>query len=191
MQEIGHQTIQQIQDGNTRLFGQVVRNYERPVRGFVYRLLHGGGLAGEAEDATQEIFLKAYTKLSTYDTTQGKFSSWLFAIARNHCLSMLRKRRPRVYSLNDEDGLQPAAPDATPREALERSQTRQAIITAIDGLPEELKTPILLFHYEGMGYPAIAQALGIPVGTVKSRIFRGREQLCDRLKSLRMEAKHE
>lgn len=186
MQEVAAIVIQSCQGGDMQAFAEVVALYERPLFSFVYRLLHGAPVGCEPEDVVQEIFIKAYRKLWHYDPERGnKFSTWLFAIARNQCLDLLRKKtiaariddhdKGTVEDLSDPRG-------ETPREALWRAELAQIVAGAVEALPENLKSAFILRHYEEMSHADIAIVMDCNVGTVKSRLARARERLAEMLK---------
>jgi len=181
MEEISRDIIRNCQNGSAECFANIVALYERPLFSFVYRLLTGSHREGYVEDAVQEIFLKAYKNIRGFRTERKtRFSNWLFTIARNHCLSLLRKRGIRTRSLDDEREKRGPMVDARSRnpgqEALQK-EMMEKMTTAVAQLPEGQKSAILLRHYECLSYEDIAQILDCSVGTVKSRIFRARENL--------------
>lgn len=150
--------------------------------------------AESARDAAQEAFLKAWKALPRFEG-RAKFSTWLHRIAVNVCLSAIRSNKAhpdrRALSLDggggggggrsDDDGgsriADPAAPSLAPSDGLERNETREAVADAIAGLDADFRVAVVLRDIEGKAYDAIAEILQIPVGTVRSRIHRGREQL--------------
>ncbi len=147
--------------------------------------------AEEAKDLVQETFIRAFGSLKTYDSTY-RFSTWLYKIAANCSIDSIRKRRIVALSLDKpistKDGdIQMEVPDYTyhPERDLFDKRKRFGIEEAIDGLPEKYKEVIILRHKEDKAYEEIARLLRVPVGTVKARIFRARELLKKKLKTLR------
>ncbi len=146
------------------------------------------GDAADAADITQGALLRAWTGLSTFDG-RARFSTWLFRIAVNLTFAERRRGRGRrMYSLHDTNGHAPVAHDvsADPREtAVDRTLTQrelqESIARALARVPEEFRAPLVLRDLEGLDYAAISEVLDVPIGTVKSRIFRGRMLLRDLL----------
>jgi RNA polymerase sigma-70 factor (ECF subfamily) len=147
--------------------------------------------AEEAKDLVQETFIKAFGSLKTYDST-FRFSTWLYKIAANCSIDSIRKRRIDALSLDKpvatKDGdVQMEVPDFTfhPERDLFDKRRRFGIEEAIEDLPDKYREVIILRHKEDKAYEEIANLLKVPVGTVKARIFRARELLKKKLKSLR------
>ncbi len=145
----------------------------------------------EANDLVQETFIKAFGSLKTYDHNY-RFSTWLYKIAANSSIDFLRKRKIDSLSLDKPiataDGdVQMEIPDNTynPEQDLHNRERSGGIEDAIESLPEKYKEVIVLRHKEDRSYEEIASMLKVPVGTVKARIFRARELLKKKLKSLR------
>ena len=160
--------------GDKQAFSQLVQAYQRPVYNLTYRML---GNSEEAEDAAQETFLRAYARLGQYDP-QMKFSTWVFSIANHHCIDRLRKRRATHISIDDNPVLENLQED-TPQpehQALEREQSIE-LQGLINLLEPEYRTPLVLRYWEEMSYEEIAEAMGVTVAAVKSRLFRARQQL--------------
>jgi RNA polymerase sigma-70 factor (ECF subfamily) len=160
--------------GDKQAFSQLVQAYQRPVFNLTYRML---GNSEEAEDAAQETFLRAYARLGQYDP-QMKFSTWVFSIANHHCIDRLRKRRATHISIDDNPVLENLQED-TPQpehQALEREQSIE-LQGLINLLEPEYRTPLVLRYWEEMSYEEIAEAMGVTVAAVKSRLFRARQQL--------------
>ena len=145
----------------------------------------------EANDLVQETFIKAFGSLKSYDC-HYRFSTWLYRIAANCSIDFLRKRKIDALSLDrpieTKDGeVQMEVPDYSynPERDLREKERRFGIEEAIESLPEKYKEVIVLRHKEDKSYEEIASQLRVPVGTVKARIFRARELLKKKLKSLR------
>jgi len=142
----------------------------------------------EAEDLTQETFIKAYNSIASFNEEYA-FSTWLFKIATNNCIDFFRKRKLRTYSMDQtvrykDDEIQVEYADDEPN--IERNlisgEKSRIIQLAIKQLPEKYRTAILLRHQEEKSYEEIADIMGLPLGTVKARIFRAREMLYKSLK---------
>ena len=155
--------------GRTEAFGTLVERYDRAIYHLAYRTLHD---QEEARDVAQEAFFKAYRSLRTFKPG-AKFSTWLFAITYHACCDRLSRRRR--YS-NDElpDRADSAAGPETQAIATDEAQRLRQAIAA---LPEKYRTVITLYHLQGRQYEEIAQVLGVPMGTVKTHLFRAKEQL--------------
>ena len=150
--------------GDLRAFEQLVRTYQEPVWRFLRRLL---GDAGVAEDVAQETFLRVFRRLPTF-TFEDKFSTWVFQIARNAGVDELRSRRRRLR-------LASLAPPPTP--AVGMPDARAEIDAALASLPVDLREAIVLIEVLGLRYREVARVLGVPEGTVKSRVFSARSRL--------------
>jgi RNA polymerase sigma factor (sigma-70 family) len=166
--------------GDEASFEDLVNKYSRRILDYCRRLV---GDATVAEDLAQETFVKFYLGLSGFDPSKP-VSPYLYRIAHNHCLDWLRKKRvptvPLVWQDEEGRGLREAdAPDRTlaPDELVERLEVRQAVDEALASLPPTYRGALIMRHREGMSYAEIAEALDMPLGTVKARIHRGREKL--------------
>ena len=176
--------VQRVLEGDTNAFEELGLEYEKKVYNVALRMLNN---SEDAADMTQEAFIKAYNSLSGF-RGDSKFSVWLTRIVSNLCLDFMRSRnrRPTVsLSMEDEDGedvqLDIADTSQSPEQLLERSLTRESVRRGLQSLPEDYREILLLREIQGLSYDEIAAALDIEVGTVKSRIFRGRKKLCDYL----------
>jgi RNA polymerase sigma-70 factor (ECF subfamily) len=170
--------------GDERAWVELVRLHTRRVFSIAYRFT---GRVDEAEDLTQEVFVKVYQGLSRYEPAAGSFGTWLSTVARNHAIDRYRRQREdRARVVADSDAL-PALPDGaeSQQRALEREERAQLVRRAVRGLPTELREALVLCDLEGMPYDEIAAALSVPLGTVKSRINRGRLELAKRLQRRR------
>ena len=164
--------------GSADAFESLVRENERMVYALSLRIL---GNEQDAQDAVQEVFLKAWRSLASF-RGDSRFSVWLYRMTNNACLDQLRRRRVTLVSLTpEEDGEQaPDIPDPLPgpQELLERKELQKAVRSALSELPEDFRRAIVLRETAGLSYAEIAEAMDIDVGTVKSRIFRARKKLC-------------
>jgi RNA polymerase sigma factor (sigma-70 family) len=176
--------------GDEKAFKHIIKRYKNPVAQIVYKLVRD---RNQLEDLTQEVFIKAFQHLSDFDY-EHQFASWLFKITNNHCIDYIRKRRLRVYSIDDqlktEDGeIGYEIPDSTyePDLNLLREQKSRIIRQAIESLPAKYREVIVLRHQEEMSYEEIAKKTGLPVNTIKVQLFRAREMM---YKFLRDKIKH-
>jgi RNA polymerase sigma-70 factor (ECF subfamily) len=146
------------------------------------------GRIDEAEDLTQEVFVKVYQTLKTFDAAQGTFSTWLNRVARNHLVDHYRRtRKDRVTSsLEDELTTLEAKPGvgAGPVGQVESRERKEALQRGLDRLSPDLREAVVLRDLHDLDYQEIAQVLGVPQGTVKSRINRGRLELARVLKRM-------
>jgi RNA polymerase sigma-70 factor (ECF subfamily) len=164
-------------EGRSEAFGTLVERYDRAVYNLCLRTLRD---AEEAKDATQEAFFKAFRALRTF-RPGAKFSTWIFSIAYHACCDRLqRRKRFADAELPDRADAGPG-PDAI----AERHDEARALRAAIDGLPEKYRAVITLYHLQGRQYDEIAEVLGLPMGTVKTHLFRAKDLLRRRLAGLR------
>lgn len=156
-------------------FAELVRRYQDRVYALAYRFLRNHS---DAEDVAQETFLRAFRSLETFQAG-GRFAPWLFRIATNLCLDLLRARRP-IVSLEDNP-VPPASLERVEATVDVRERWR-ALQEALQTLPEAFRVVFLLRHESDLSYQEIAQTLGIPINTVRTRLHRARELLRERLK---------
>lgn len=173
--------IRQVLSGDVNAFEPLVTAYEKNAYRLALRML---GSAEDAQDVTQEAFLKAYRSLDSF-RSDSRFSVWLYRIVSNLCLDLLRRRQrrsERSLTVEDEDGeeaqLDVADESFSPEALLERKLTREAVRRGLDALPPDHRRILLLRELEGLSYEEIGTALELEPGTVKSRIFRARKRLC-------------
>ncbi len=155
--------------GQRDAFAELVVRYERAVYHLAVRLLRS---VEEAEDATQETFLRAFRSLETYRPS-ARFSTWILAIAYHAACDRLAKRR-RISSSELPD-LADVAPG--PAAVFEANDDAACLRAAIDQLPDKYRAVITLYHVQGRQYEQIAEVLGLPLGTVKTHLFRAKEHL--------------
>lgn len=166
--------VMQARRGDARAFSRLVEAYQRPVFNLTYRML---GNIEEAEDAAQETFLRAYSRLAQYDPAM-KFSTWLFSIANHHCIDRLRRRKVISVSIDDNPVLQNLeSDDLRPERSALQEETRIEVQTLLEQLAPEYRLPLVLRYWEEMSYEEIAETMNVTVATVKSRLFRARQQL--------------
>lgn len=155
--------------GRGEAFGTLVERYDRAVYHLAYRTLRD---SEEARDVAQEAFFKAYRSLRTF-RPGAKFSTWIFSIAYHACCDRLNRRKR--YS--NEELPDRADPGAGPEQQAIAGDEARRLRAAIAQLPEKYRTVITLYHLQGSQYDEIAQVLEIPIGTVKTHLFRAKEQL--------------
>jgi RNA polymerase sigma-70 factor (ECF subfamily) len=180
--------------GDKAAFGRLVDRHKTSVHGLCYRLLNAGSAArapsDEARDAAQETFVRAYTAIGRFDARQP-FGAWVLRIARNHCIDLLRRRRPTLALVPEsrgEDGPEPGSspelPDRfalTGEAAVQEFEAQRDLEVAIAALPPRYREVIALFHQQHKTYAEIAEALEVPMGTVMTWLHRARKELRARL----------
>ena len=159
-------------------FEELVRRYQRPITHYVFRIV---GDYDSALDVTQEVFIKVYNSLSRY-SSEYKFSTWLYRIAHNAAIDHIRRNPISGQSLETEteDGayqLQLESPGPSPEQDRERSEWRVEINNVVKCLPVAYRELITLRHGQDLSYDEIADVTGLPLGTVKNRLFRAREMM--------------
>jgi RNA polymerase sigma-70 factor (ECF subfamily) len=171
--------IQQALDGSQEAHRQLVLRYQRPVWGLLQRMVRDSMLA---EDLAQEVFVKAFRALETFDRTR-KFSSWLFKIAHNTAIDHLRRKKLDTVALETPDGepdLMAVIPDReseSPDSELRRRDLARDMEASLERLRPEYREVVLLRFHEGLSYEEIAEVTGLPLGTVKTHIFRARKAM--------------
>jgi len=155
--------------GRGEAFGSLVERYDRAVYHLAYRTLRD---SEEARDVAQEAFFKAYRSLRTF-RPGAKFSTWIFSIAYHACCDRLNRRKR--YS--NEELPERADSGAGPEQQAIAGDEARRLRAAIAQLPEKYRSVITLYHLQGSQYDEIAQVLEIPIGTVKTHLFRAKEQL--------------
>jgi RNA polymerase sigma-70 factor, ECF subfamily len=181
------QLVQRVQAGDKTAFNLLVVKYQHRVLKLVSRFVND---AAEAEDVAQEAFIKAYRAIPSF-RGDSAFYTWLYRIAINTAKNALvsNRRRPVDFDLDlqdpDQYERQARLKEAdTPEGVLLTEEIRQVVEHAMEQLPEDLRTAIVLRELEGLSYEEIAEAMDCPVGTVRSRIFRAREAIDKKLKPL-------
>ena len=168
--------VSQAQLGDRSAFGDLVRHHREGVINVVYRMCGDPKLA---EDAAQEAFIRAWQKLPGYKP-RSPFRNWLFRIATNIALDTLRRERETV----DLEAVQLQTPNASPESCYDRTEQAELVRAAVLALPPASRAVLVLREYEGLSYRQIAETLGIPIGTVMSRLNYARTQLAATLAPL-------
>ncbi|MFB1082465.1 RNA polymerase sigma factor SigW [Jeotgalibacillus sp. JSM ZJ347] len=187
MESIVKKRIQQVRKGDQDAFGEIVELFKDRVYHVCFRML---GNRHEAEDIAQEAFIRAYTNIHTFDIDR-KFSTWLFRIATNLCIDRIRKKKPDYYldaEVSGTDGLTMYSKVETdgplPEEEVESMELQESIQKEISRLPDKYRSVIVLKYIEELSLKEISEILELPIGTVKTRIHRGREALRKQLRSI-------
>ena len=174
-----------MREGDTDAFEVLVGRYRRGIANFAAA---GVRDAGEAADLTQETFLRAYAHLGTFNPQLGKFSTWVYQIARNVVRTHLGRslRKPQAAALPEDRALENALPDpsidADPAGGVLREEAERELREALAELPERSRTVLALRYFDNMEYAAIASTLGLSLGNVKTLIHRGKILLAKRMR---------
>ncbi len=178
------QLVAEVLAGDQEVFAELVRRYQGRLTNYLYRLLRN---ADEAHDMAQEVFIKVYKALDRYDPSY-RFSTWLFRVAQNSAIDQLRRRRHRELSIEpragddgEPRGYEIASDDRGPYAHLRNRERGEAIQQAIDALPWEYRELIVMRHFGELSYDEIARSKGMPLGTVKNKLFRARQMLKESL----------
>lgn len=179
--------VRRVQAGDTRAFDLLVQKYQHKILHLIGRYVHD---PVAAQDVAQEAFIKAYRGLRNF-RGDSAFYTWLYRIAINTAKNFLvtESRRTPDYEVNAEDaehlnGESGLKEYATPERELLSEEIKRQIFKAMEDLPEDLRSAIVLRELEGMSYEEIAQVMECPIGTVRSRIFRAREAIDRQLRPL-------
>ena len=159
-------------------FEELVRRYQRPISAYVYRMV---GNYESALDLTQEIFIKVYNSLKRY-RSEFKFSTWIYKIAHNAAVDHLRRSSTREQSLvagtdGDTYDLPIESARLSPEQESEQRERRVEIEAVVRSLPANYRELIILRHSQDLSYEEIVEVTGLPLGTVKNRLFRAREMM--------------
>jgi RNA polymerase sigma-70 factor (ECF subfamily) len=185
--ELDRALVERVQNGDKRAFDLLVRKYQHKLIGLVSRYVRSHA---ECEDIAQESFIRAWRAIGSF-RGDSAFYTWLYKIAvntaKNHLVAM--GRRPPTDDVDAEDavfltGSERMHDNATPEREMMRQEIEQSVFSTVQALPEELRTAITLREVDGLSYDEIAEAMGCPIGTVRSRIFRAREAIDEKLRPL-------
>ena len=176
MMDADSELMLRVKKGEIAAFNQILEKYQRPIINFIYRFVDS---REEAEEITQEVFLRIYLARGRY-RPKAKFSTYIYCIAKNLSLNALRKKRPQITSLT-----QPV-PDSrlSPAEALKKEEMQALVRKALDSLPNPQKTAIILNRYNDLSYEEIGKIMNLSLPAVKSLIHRAKENLKERLAPL-------
>lgn len=177
--------IQEAVAGDGEAFARLVERYQAAVYTLAYRML---GNAGDAEDAAQETFLRAYSRLRSYDAAR-KFSSWLLAIAAHHCIDRVRRRRWTI-SWEDIPLGRKFSSGRDPAREVEREEERGEIRRLLERLSPDYRLVVILYYWNDLSCRQIGEVMGLGEGAVKSRLHRARRRLAQGLGEERGSASH-
>lgn len=186
--EIDAVLVRKAQAGDKRAFEVLVSKYQRRILRLLGRILHN---QSDVEDIAQETFLKAYRALPKF-RNESAFYTWLYRIAVNTAKNHISSKHNQVFvsdQIDTQDGetfslLDNLTDGETPETHMHNREIIESLQIALDELPEQLRQAIVLRELEGLSYEEIATAMDCPVGTVRSRIFRAREAISERLKPI-------
>ncbi len=186
--EVDQQLVVRAQHGDQKAFGLLVSKYQRKLARLLSRLIRD---PAEVEDVAQETFIKAYRALGNF-RGDSAFYTWLYRIgintAKNYLVSQGRRAPTRTeFDSEEAEGFEEGEllrDNNTPERMLLSKQIGETVNSAMEALPEELRTAIMLREIEGMSYEDIAKMMDCPIGTVRSRIFRARESVAEKLRPL-------
>lgn len=188
-----HELVARAQQGSEKAYRELLGRYQRPVFSIIFRMIRD---REQSEDLAQETFVRVFNHIDRYDP-RFKFSSWIFKIATNLTIDWIRKKELNTVSIDgsrnavtpdeiEATSITIASDDENPEELLEAKELGEEIEQAIGKLRPEYRAAILLRHVEGREYQEIAEILSLPLGTVKTYIHRGRNQLREHLQHLRV-----
>ena len=184
LQTSDKELIAAVLNGDQEKFSELVNRYQGRLVNFLFRMLRD---LGDAHDLAQEVFLKVYQALDRYDS-QYKFSTWLFRVAQNAAIDRIRKRRLQLVSMDrpgrdgdDEKSWEFPGDERSPYAQFRNQERGGAIKDAIDQLPWEYRELIAMRHFGELSYNEIADIKEMPLGTVKNKLFRGRQMLKESL----------
>ncbi|WP_394236901.1 RNA polymerase sigma factor SigW [Niallia oryzisoli] len=187
MEAIVKTRVKQVLKGDQNAFGEIVEIYKDKVFQLSFRML---GNRHEAEDIAQEAFIRAYVNIQSYNINL-KFSTWLYRIATNLCIDRIRKKKPDYYldaEVAGTEGLtmysQIPSQTRLPEDDVESLELQDTIQREISKLPEKYRTVIVLKYIDELSLNEISEILDMPLGTVKTRIHRGREALRKQLRHM-------
>ena len=186
-QESDQALVERVQKGDKRAFDLLVRKYQHKVVGVISRYISDWS---ECQDVAQEAFIRAYRAIGAF-RGDSQFYTWVYKIAINTAKNYLvsQGRRPPTDDIGVEDAVQldggaRLKDRATPERELLRQEIEQTVFATVEQLPEDLRTAITLREVDGLSYEEIAEAMNCPIGTVRSRIFRARDAIDEKLRPL-------
>jgi RNA polymerase sigma-70 factor (ECF subfamily) len=169
--------VRRAQSGDRQAFAELLKRHQSGVYTLAFRLC---GDADQAQDLAQEALVQVYRKLGGF-RAESRFRTWLYTVVRHTCYRRYRHLPAAMLVTSGGDGTGPleALPDArpSPAEVVEGRDDQAQTLAALAALPEKYRLVLTLFHVQGMGHDEMATVLGVPVGTVKTHLFRGRHLL--------------
>ena len=181
------EVIKAVLDGDRECFSQLVERYQKGLVTYIYHMIHS---YEEALELSQDVFIKVFKSLDKFDGSY-KFSTWLYRIASNHTIDFIRKQKMDLASIDEREDNPDMSPfrvvsgTLNPDEAYSNKVLLKRVMEAMKELPESYRELILLRHFNFRSYEAMSRITGLPIGTVKNRIFRARQMLMEKLEDLR------
>ena len=177
-----HELALKAKSGDEGAFNELMRRHYKGILNFIYKFTYS---VDTSEDLTQEVFLRVFKSINSYEP-QAKFSTWLYKIATNLCLTNLKKRKPNISldEIREYSGEMEDVKSENAFELLHRKQINEKVLEALETLPEKEKAAITLNKYHGLSYIEVSEVLNCSVGAVKTYIFRGRVKLIEKLKPI-------
>jgi RNA polymerase sigma-70 factor (ECF subfamily) len=170
--------LEQARQGDKVAFGKLIEAYQGPVYNLAYRMLSN---SGEAEEAAQEAFIRAFTRLESYNPAH-KFSTWLLSITSNYCIDQLRKRRALLLSIDEPLPPHPALSadqEKRPESQLIMNEQQTMVQSLLEELAPDYRQAVVLRYWHELSYEEIAEMMDTTVSAIKSRLFRARKQLAE------------
>jgi RNA polymerase sigma-70 factor (ECF subfamily) len=170
--------LDKARQGDKEAFGQLIGAYQTPVYNLAYRMLNN---SGEAEEAAQEAFIRAYTRLDSYNP-EHKFSTWMLSITSNYCIDLIRKRRALLLSIDEPLPAHPALQSEKskgPESQMVTNEQQEMVQELLQELPEDYRQAVVLRYWYEMSYDEIAEVMNTTVSAIKSRLFRARRLLAE------------
>src|SRR6267154_4459654 len=172
--------VSRIMSGDKQAFRLLIKQHERLVAHMVSRLIDRDE---DREELCQDVFLRVYEKISEFNF-QSKLSTWIATIAYRHAINHLRKKKIEIVDLpEDEKFAERFIADENPMETVEEGEMEALVMKMIEKLPPQYKAVLTLYHLEDLNYAEIGEATGMPEGTVKNYLFRGRQLLKEKVKT--------
>ena len=172
-QRSDEQLVLLVLNGDQQAFQILVERYQNQVFALAYRL---GGDYDEARDMAQECFLRVYQELPRFDA-ERRFFPWMYRVAHNTCVNLLHKRPREQTPLENVAEMGDTLLERDPVRAFARQERSEAVRQALAALPEQYREPLVLKYLSGLSYQEISQVMDLPVSTIETRLFRGRNQL--------------
>lgn len=170
--------LDQARQGDKAAFGKIIEAYQRPVYNLAYRMLSN---SGEAEEAAQEAFIRAYTRLESYNPNH-KFSTWMLSITSNYCIDLIRKRRAVLLSIDEPLPPHPSLmseKSSAPESQMMQNEQQEMVQALLTRLAPEYREAVVLRYWYELSYDEIAEMMDTTVSAIKSRLFRARKQLAE------------
>ncbi len=182
MLDLDRHIIEEVRAGNTRRYAQLVDRHKDRAMTLALRLT---GSCEEAEELLQDAFLRAFKNLGQF-RGDAKFATWFYRILYNLCMTKISRRKSKPETLtiehrNGHDNIFVDEDELTIHQKLEQEEFQEMVSREIDGLPEKYKSAVLLFYIQEMSYEEICAVQNLPLGTVKTNLFRGRNLLRERV----------